>query len=171
MLIDQQCRDDRLSNLMLNQIGRRGRIDHVIGVTRTQEVEEVEAAFAGPGGKPSKAVIADVHGIFLVPGMAGGGVIDRDPGRALQPSFQEGIFLGVKSVLVGGQERHELALGKSQTHGPQLDEEALDRDLSFEVLQQDKTHNPWAEVPGHLGRQWRHDFLTVTQRSRRKRMM
>jgi hypothetical protein len=42
--------------------------------------------------------------------------------------------------------------------------------LPLKVLHQHIAHNPWPEVPGHLGRQRRHDLVAVTQRSRRKRM-
>jgi hypothetical protein len=42
--------------------------------------------------------MAHVRRVFLVPSRAGHGVIDRDPGRARQPSFQEGLWADSSSI-------------------------------------------------------------------------
>ena len=102
-----------------------------------------------------------MRGVFLTPSMAGGGIIDRHPGRGRQPSLQDGVLLGVKGVLVGREEGNDLSFGDAQAQGCQLAEQALHRHLSLDVLHQHEAHDTRAEVAPHLRRQRRDDLLAV----------
>ena len=73
-------RSHALRHAVFDQVGQRRGVDHVVGMTGAQQVEEVQPALRWPGGEPGEAVIADVRGVLVAPGMAGAGIIDRHPG-------------------------------------------------------------------------------------------
>ena len=160
-LMGEQRGDDRLGHGVLDHVGHRRGVDHVLGVAGAQQLEDAQPALGRPGGEPGEAVVADVRGGLVVPGMARPGVVDRHPAGGRQPGLEDGVRLGVEAVLVRGQEGDDLALGDADAQRSQLDEQALGGDLPLDVLHQDVAHDPGAEVAGHLRRQRGDDLPPV----------
>jgi hypothetical protein len=160
-LMGEQRGDDRLGHGVLDHVGHRRGVDHVLGVAGAQQLEDAQPALGRPGGEPGEAVVADVRGGLVAPGMARPGVVDRHPAGGRQPGLEDGVRLGVEAVLVRGQEGDDLALGDADAQRSQLDEQALGGDLPLDVLHQDVAHDPGAEVAGHLRRQRGDDLPPV----------
>ena len=102
-----------------------------------------------------------MRGVLVAPGVPRARVVDRHPARGRQPGLQDGILLGVESVLVRGEQGDDLALGDVDAQAGQLDPQALDRDLPLDVLHQDVAHHTRAEVARYLRRQRGDDLAPV----------
>ena len=56
----RQLVDDRPSQGTPAHIVQRGLVDDVVCVSGTQQIEEVQSAFAGPRAEPGEVVVADL---------------------------------------------------------------------------------------------------------------
>jgi hypothetical protein len=162
-LVGEQRGDARLGHALLDQVGHRGGIDDEVGVPGTQQIEKVQPALRQPRGEPGEAVVADMRGGRVAPGMTGAGVVDRHPARRRQSGLEQGVLLGVEAVLVLGEQGDDLAFGDVDAQGGQLSQQALGGDLPLDVLHQDIAHDAGAEMAGHL-RWQRGDDLTPVRR-------
>ena len=80
--------DDRPGQGTPTHIVQRRLVDDVVGVSGTQQIEEVQSALAGPRAEPGEVVVADLSAEPVLAGVASAGVIHRDPGRRLKANPQ-----------------------------------------------------------------------------------
>ena len=75
-------------------------VEVIVGVGSAQELEEVDAALRGGGGKEGEVLVADVGGVAVLAAMARPGVIDVNVGAGGEPCGQELVFFAVEGVVV-----------------------------------------------------------------------
>ncbi len=148
--------DCRPGEMMLAQIGEGLGIDHVILMTRPQEVEKVAPALREGGAEPGEMRVADLGAEAVLPLVARRGIVERDPGRARQPGPQHLARLAEKALLPGDQQPHHLTLGNCQAEAAQLLGQPRHRHLALVVLRHDKAPQLGAEMSRGPGRQRRH---------------
>ena len=112
-------------------------VDHVIGVSGTQQIEEVESALAAGGAEPSEVVVANLGAEAVAGFVPRAGIIHRDPARRLQPGAQYVSRFGVERALAANQQPHHLPLRYADTDRLQLCHQPRYRDLSLVILHQD----------------------------------
>src|SRR5271163_1108774 len=110
----RQLVDDRPGQSMLTHVVKRRVVDHVVGVTGTQQVEEVQATLAASGAEPGEAVVADLRADGVGAAVAGTGVVDRDPGCRLQTGAQHRAGLRQEVVLPVDQQAHDPGLRRGR---------------------------------------------------------
>ena len=94
----------------LTHIAQRRIIDHVIGVSGTQQLEEIQSALAGPRAEPGEAVVADLRAEAILPGMPRAGIVHRDPAGVRNPARNTSCGFRKKFVLTIDQQPHHLPL-------------------------------------------------------------
>ena len=99
-------------------VSQRLVVDHVVGGASPQKRQEVQPALRAGGGEPGKISVADVRAGAVHALVAGAGVIDRDPRRALEPALKHTGRLGRKSSLPAMRRRTtwrlEIAIPRSR---------------------------------------------------------
>ena len=80
--------DDRSGKRAAAHIGERFGVDHVVAMPGAQQLQEIEPALRGGRAEPGEVVVADLGTVAVHRLVARAGVIDRDPGRRLQPGAQ-----------------------------------------------------------------------------------
>ena len=80
-------------------------IDHVVGVSGAQQIEEVQPALAGPRAEPGEAVVTDLCAEAILSGVARASIVHRDPCRRLQASPQHLTVLDEEVTLAVNQHR------------------------------------------------------------------
>ena len=105
-----------LGELVLAQVIPSGLVEVVVGVGGTQELEEVDAALRGGGGKEGEVLVADVGGVAVLAAMARPGVIDVNVGAGGEPCGQELVFFAVEGVVV--LDEHTVELARGDLHAP-----------------------------------------------------
>jgi hypothetical protein len=154
-----QAGDQRRRQAALTQIRQRHVVDDVIGVAGAQQPEEVQPALAPAAAEPGEVLVADLGADAVRAGVARPGVVDRDPGRRLQPRPQHVAGLREEAVLAGDQQPHHLALGDVDPDGAQLRHQPGHRHLALVVLRQHEAPQLRPEVAHHARGQRRGDAL------------
>ena len=152
----RQLVDDRPGQGTPTHILQCGLIDDVVCVPGAQQIEEVQPALACPRAEPGEIVVADLRAEPVLAGVAGAGVIHRDPGRRPKASPQHVAGLPQEPVLPSDQQAHHLSLGDAHADPPQLCHQPGNGDLALMVLRQHETTQFRPEMPDHAGRQSRH---------------
>ncbi len=134
-------------------IVQRRVVDDIVGVSGTQQVEEVQPALARPRAEPGEVVIADLRAEPVLAGMARAGVVHRDPTRGLQAGPQHIMVFHQEPILPGNQQAHHLSLGDADADPPQLCHQPRHGHLPLMVLRQHEATQLWPEMTGHAGRQ------------------
>ena len=111
-------------------------IDHVVGMSGAQEIEEVQPALAGPRAEPGEAVVSDLCAEAILSGVARASIVHRDPCRRLQAGPQHLTVLDEEVTLAVNQQTHDLALRDADPDGAQLRGQPLHRHLALVILQQ-----------------------------------
>jgi hypothetical protein len=109
--------DHRPRQGMLAHVLQRRRVDDVVGMAGTQQLEEVQPALAARRAEPGEAVVADVRADPVGAAVARAGVVHRDPGGGLQPRPQHLPGLGEEVVLPADQQAHHLTLADADPNG------------------------------------------------------
>jgi len=142
-------------------IGERCVIDDVIAMAGAQQAEEVEAALGGGGGEGGEMGIADLGAEAILGLVARAGVVHRDPGRARKPGAQHIARFRVKTVMAGGQEADQLALGDVNAKAAHQRQQPRHRGLSLMVLGEHETAQLRPEMAIEALRQRRRHDLAV----------
>lgn len=132
----RQTADHRPGKRAAAHVGQRRRVDHVIGVPGAQQVEEVQPALARPCAEPGETVVTDLRAEPVGVPIPRPGVVDRDPGGALQAGPQHLAALGQEVRLAVDQQTQHLPLGDADADRPQLRRQPLHRDLTLVVQHQ-----------------------------------
>ncbi len=164
-----QLVDDRAGKCTPAHIIQRGFVDDIVGVSRAQQIEEVQPALARPGAEPGEVVVADLRAEGILAGMACTGIVDRDPGRGLQAGPQHLTALSEEVVLTIDQQAHHLALGDAEADRLQPRHQPLDCHLPLMVLQQHEAAQFRSEMPGNARRQRGQHHMTVRRHQRSRR--
>jgi hypothetical protein len=135
--------------------------DHVVAVPGPQQIEEVQPALAGGGGKPGEMVVADLRADAVCRAVPGTRVIDADPRtrRKTGPKHVTGFI--EKAVLAGDQQAHHLTVRDIDPDGIQLCRHPPHGDLALVMLGQNKTAQLRSKVAADTGRQRRRHRLSV----------
>ena len=156
-----QAGDQWARQAALAQIGQRHVVDDVISVAGAQQAEEVQPALAGGGAEPGEVLVADLGADAVRAGVASAGIVDRDPGRRLQPRPQHVAGFGDEAILAGDQQPHHLALGDVDADGAQLRHQPRHRHLALVVLRQHEASQFRPEMAHRAHRQRRDDALPI----------
>ena len=131
-----QLVDHQPSEVVFVHVGECGAVEDIVVVAGAQDLEEVPSGLGEAGGEEGEAVVPDLGGHAVLGPMAGAGVVDADPARALQASPQHRLGLGDQGGALGGQEPHHLSFGDGHTETIQERRDPLGRDLALMMLQQ-----------------------------------
>ena len=146
VLIEQERCDDSFGRLMLNQIGRCSRVDHVVGVTGAQQVEKIEPAFGGPGGDQAKRSLPMCVVYSSCPTWRAAVSSTVSQAAVSRPASRRASFSVWNASLWGCQHRQDFAFRDPQAKSSQLAEQAFDRHLPLKVLHQHMSAQPLAAV-------------------------
>ncbi len=124
-------------------------------MTGPQQFEEVPPAFGQGGGEPGEAVVADLGADPVASPVAGAGVVDTDPGRALEAGAQDRPRLAGEARLTRVQQAHHLALGDHHPESAQQGDQTRHRGLAPVVEGQHETAQLGPEVARDPRRQRR----------------
>ena len=132
-------------------VSQRLVVDHVVGGASPQKRQEVQPALRAGGGEPGKISVADVRAGAVHALVAGAGVIDRDPRRALEPALKHTGRLGQEVLLAGDEKTHDLALGDRHPEVAQLRDDPRYRHLARVILSEHEAPELGAEVADRQG--------------------
>ena len=142
-------------------VSQRLVVDHVVGGTSPQKRQEVQPALRAGGGEPGKISVADVRAGAVHALVAGAGVIDRDPRRALEPALKHTGRLGQEVLLAGDEKTHDLALGDRHPEAAQMRDDPRYRHLARVILSEHEAPELGAEVADRPRGQSRHHRPTI----------
>ena len=83
-----QLADDRSGQCAATHIVQGHVVDHIVSVTGTQQIKEIQPALAGSGTEPGEAAVADLRTEAILAGVPRTGVVHCDPGRSAQAGAQ-----------------------------------------------------------------------------------
>ena len=135
--------DDRAGQMVPAHVGQRRLVDHVVGMTGAQAVEEVRARLRQAGAEGGEPAVADLRGHAVAPGVAGARVVDADPGRARETGTQDLPVLGRECVEPTGEQPHHLPLRDDHADAVEQVGQPLAGHLALDVAGQDE--------PAHAG--------------------
>jgi hypothetical protein len=156
-----QARDDRTGQGALAHVGERLGVDHVVAVAGPQHLQEVQPALRAGGGERGEVLVPQLGADAVLMVVAGAGVVDADPARRGQPGPQHLARLGAEGVPARVQQPHDLALGDEDADGPELGDQARNRDLALVVLGQYEPAQRRPEVADDPSRHRRRDGPAV----------
>ena len=142
-------------------VSQRLVVDHVVGGASPQKRQEVQPALRAGGGEPGKISVADVRAGAVHALVAGAGVIDRDPRRALEPALKHTGRLGQEVLLAGDEKTHDLALGDRHPEVAQMRDDPRYRHLARVILSEHEAPELGAEVADRPRGQSRHHRPTI----------
>src|SRR6266700_1795327 len=70
----RQLADHGSGKRTATHVAQRRIIDHVVGVSSAQQIEEVHTALAGPRAEPGESVVADLRAKAILSGVARAGI-------------------------------------------------------------------------------------------------
>ena len=156
-----QAGDDGSGERPCAHIGQRFGIDDVIAVTGAQQFEEVETALGAGGAEPGELRVADLGAEAVLGFVARTGVVDGDPGRALQAGTQHAAGFVQEALLAGDQQANDLPLGDEDAEPLQQRDQPRHRDLSLMILGEHEAAQLGSEMAIDAVRQSRHHGLAV----------
>ena len=127
-----------MGQLVLAHVSEGGLVDDVFVLPGPEQFEKVQPALRARGCEERKAVIADMRAKAVPSLMPGARIVNGQPGCRQKPRSQHFNGFFEESVLLAGQQPHDLPLGDRDAQAGQLRGQPRDRDLPLVVLAQNK---------------------------------